>query len=440
MVDLRYRVLPELRLGNPRSEVTGERSHVAVQQLVPRFGEGLGQLLGVVEPALSDLAVDRVLPQRDDGDQHRRGAARPAERIGDRAGTRAVLGGELPRSGRAFGQLPLVAVQVLQVAVAPLGRCRGPDHLQSAGDGVLALSAAVGALPAQPLLFDRGAFGLRTDQISVARAVGLAEAVPADDQCGGLLVVHRHPAERLADVHRGRHRVWFSFGPFGIDVDQTHRGRAVRLREVALAGVALVGAQPFTLFAEEDFLWLPDVFATETEPKGLEPHRFQGYVAGEYQQVCPRELAAVLLLDRPQQPARLVQAGVVRPAVQRGESLHALTAATAAVIDPVGACGVPTHPDEKTAVVAVVGGPPVLRSGHHRYQVHLECVDVELGELFGVVEVLTKRVRFCHLRMQPRHVDLIGPPVLVPQGSVRLWFGRVDYRIFAFAALVGCIG
>src|ERR1700686_3990844 len=57
VVDLRYRVLPELRLGNPRSEVTGERSHVTVQQLVPRFGEGLGQLLRVIQPALGDLAV-----------------------------------------------------------------------------------------------------------------------------------------------------------------------------------------------------------------------------------------------------------------------------------------------------------------------------------------------------------------------------------------------
>ena len=76
-------------------------------------------------------------------------------------------------------------------------------------------------------------------------------------------------------------------GPFGIDVDQTHGGRAVGLREIALTGVALVGAQPFTLFAEEDFLRLPDVVAAEGEPKGLEPHRLQGHVAGKYQQVCP---------------------------------------------------------------------------------------------------------------------------------------------------------
>src|ERR1700689_23947 len=111
VVDLRYRVLPELRLGNPWSEVTGERSHVTGQQLVPRFGEGLGPLLRGIQPALGYLAVDRVPPQRDVGNEHRRGAARPAKRIRDRARARAILCGELPCAGGAFGQLPLVAVQ-----------------------------------------------------------------------------------------------------------------------------------------------------------------------------------------------------------------------------------------------------------------------------------------------------------------------------------------
>ena len=64
----------------------------------------------------------------------------------------------------ALGQLPLVAVQVLQESVAPLGRGRGPDHLQAAGDGVLAHAGAEGALPAQTLLFDGGGLRLGTDR------------------------------------------------------------------------------------------------------------------------------------------------------------------------------------------------------------------------------------------------------------------------------------
>ncbi len=69
------------------------------------------------------------------------------------------------------------------------------------------------------------AFGLGADEVAVACAVGLAEGVAADDQRRRLLVVHRHPAERLADVDRGRQRIRLAFGAFGIDVDQAHRGR-----------------------------------------------------------------------------------------------------------------------------------------------------------------------------------------------------------------------
>ena len=40
---------------------------------------------------------------------------------------------------------------------------------------------------------------------------------------------------------------------------------------------------------------------------------------------------AILLLDRPKQPARLVQADIVRPAVQGAEALLAAPAAAAAI-------------------------------------------------------------------------------------------------------------
>ena len=47
------------------------------------------------------------------------------------------------------------------------------------------------------------AFGFGTDVGRRARAVGLAERVAAGDERHRLLVVHRHAAERLADVARG---------------------------------------------------------------------------------------------------------------------------------------------------------------------------------------------------------------------------------------------
>ena len=167
------------------------------------------------------------------------------------------------------------------------------------------------------------------------------------------------------------------FGPLGVDVDQAHLDGAERVLELAVAGVALV-AEPGGLRAPVDVLvGLPDVVAAAGEAEGLEAHRLQGDVAGQDHQVGPGELLAVLALDRPEQPAGLVEVGVVRPAVERREALLAGAGAAAAVADPVGAGAVPGHADHQRAVVAVVGGPPVLRGGQHLLDVRLHRVEVE---------------------------------------------------------------
>ena len=116
----------------------------------------------------------------------------------------------------------------------------------------------------------------------------------------------------------------------------------------ALARVALVVAEPGLLDAPVHVLIrLPDVLATAAEAEGLEAHRLERDVAGEDHQVGPGDLAAVLLLDRPEQAPRLVEADVVRPAVERREALLAAAAAAAAVADAVGAGAVPRHADER---------------------------------------------------------------------------------------------
>src|SRR5262249_14963877 len=129
--------------------------------------------------------------------------------------------------------------------------------------------------------------------------------------------------------------------------------------QLPVAAVALI-SEPGVLRTPEDLIWLPDVLATETEAERLEPHRFIGTVAGEDQQVGPGDLASVLLLDRPEQPARLVQARVIGPAVQRRKPLRALAATAAAIGDAVGARSMPAHPDEERPVMAVVSWPPWL--------------------------------------------------------------------------------
>ena len=239
-----------------------------------------------------------------------------------------------------------------------------------------------------------------------------------------------------------------AFGAFGIHVDQAHGGGAVALLELPRrrigAGVALVGAHPLVFLAEDDLFGLPEVGTAEGEPERLEARRLQRGVACEHQQVGPRDLVAVLLLDRPQQAAGLVEVGVVGPAVQRSEALHALACAAAAVEDAVGARGVPAQPDHQAGVAAVVGGPPVLRGGDHRDHVGLEGVGVELREFLGVVEVLAEGIALRRVRVQDRHVDLLGPPILVRQRRMRLGLRRIDCRILAIGHNIpsggGCNG
>ncbi len=193
---------------------------------------------------------------------------------------------------------------------------------------------------------------------------------------------------------------------------------AERPLDVPLGDVALV-AEPRVLRAPEDLFGLPDVLAPEAEPERLESHRLVGAVAGEDDQVGPRDLAAVLLLDRPQQPAGLVEADVVGPAVERGEALGALAAAAAAVGDAVCAGGVPRHPDEQRPVVAVVRRPPVLRRRHHREDVLLQGLDVEGLELLCVVVVRAHEIGNGDVLAEERQVEHVRPPVLVRPGPVR---------------------
>ena len=188
--------------------------------------------------------------------------------------------------------------------------------------------------------------------------------------------------------------------------------------QLAVAAVALV-VEPGGLGTPVDVVVrLPDVHAAAAEAEGLEAHRLQGDVAGEDHQVAPRDLLAVLLLDRPQQPAGLVQADVVRPAVERGEALLAGAGATAAVADPVGAREVPRHPDHQRAVVAEVGRPPVLGVRQHRRDVPLDGGEVEGLELLGVVEVLAHGVGHGGVLGQDLQVELVRPPLALASPMV----------------------
>ena len=114
-------VLPQQRLGRDlRAEVAHDRAHVAVGQLEPRPGEGVRELVGVLEEASRDLLVDRVHAEREVGRQHHRGVAlRRVVGVGDGTRPGAVLRLPLVRAGGALGQLPLVAEQGLGRSCCP---------------------------------------------------------------------------------------------------------------------------------------------------------------------------------------------------------------------------------------------------------------------------------------------------------------------------------
>ncbi|CAB4581052.1 unannotated protein [freshwater metagenome] len=432
VVHRRHGVLPDQHLGRHlRPDVAGHRAHVAVRQLEPGAGEGVGELLGVAVEPLGDLAVDRVERERHvRGRHHRRVLLAGHVRIGDELLRLGVLRLPLLRAGGALGELPLEAEQVVEVTVVPRGGVVGPGTLDAAGDRVGALAGAEAAAPADAHRVHRAALGLGAHERGVAGSVRLAEGVTPGDQRHGLLVVHRHPAERLADVASRRQRVGRAVRALGVHVDEAHLHGAERIAELAVAAVARI-AEPGVLSPPEHLLGLVHVLAATTEAERRQTHVLDRDVAGEHHEVGPRERAAVLLLHRPQQATGLVEVGVVGPAVERREPQLAAAGATAAVGDAVRACRVPGHADEQPAVVTPVGGPPVLRRRHHLDDVALHGVEVERRERCGVVEVGAVGSGLRGVLVEHGEIELVGPPVGVRAGPVGGRLGWGDDGVLA---------
>src|SRR5581483_1440672 len=124
---------------------------------------------------------------------------------------------------------------------------------------------------------------------------------------------------------------------------QAHLHCTERILQLAIPAVALV-FQPLAFRAPEDISFrFPGIFTSPAEAESLEAHRFQCDVSGENHEVSPGDLAAIFLLNRPQQPARLVKVDVIRPAVQRCKALLPGAGPAAAVTDAIRARAVPRH-------------------------------------------------------------------------------------------------
>src|SRR5215471_17592000 len=229
----------------------------------------------------------------------------------------------LVSAGRTLGELPFVAEQIFKEVVTPFGWRLGPNDFEAAADGVATLAGAEFALPAEPLLLNHGCFWLRANECGLAGAVGFAKGVPAGNQRDRFFVVHGHAAECFANIPSRGDRIRLAVWPFRIHVDQTHLHGSEWILKITLAAVAFVG-EPLPFRAPEDVLFdFPYVGAPAAKSKCLEAHGLKSDVARENHEVSPGDLAAVFLLDRPEQAACLVEVHIVRPAIERSEALLA---------------------------------------------------------------------------------------------------------------------
>ena len=395
-------------------------------QLVPSLGERGGELLGVIVKPLGDLRVGRVHLQGQVGGEHDGGVELlgiMSIRNGSLRGR--FLGCPLMSARWALGQHPVVAEEIVEVAVGPLSLRGGPGTLKTAGDGVAGVALSKFAQPAKTLSFDALPLRFRADiLIRTGRAMGLPESVAAGDQSDRFLVVHRHAGEGFTDVPGGRERVGLRVRSLRVHVDQTHLHGRQRIGQFPVAAVTLV-RQPFVFRSPVNvLLGFPHIGPTSGESKRLQAHVFERHVPGQHHEVGPGDFLAVLLLDRPKQATSLVQVGIVGPAIERRKALRAIRRPSPAIRDAISPGAVPGHANEQRAVVAIIGGPPLLRSRQESVEILLQRRHVEFLELLGIVETLSQRIALGRILVKNLQVQLVGPPVFVGQSAG----GRMSLR------------
>src|SRR6185436_17038292 len=112
-------------------------------------------------------------------------------------------------------------------------------------------------------------------------------------------------------------------------------------------------------------------------------HSCQRYISRKNHQISPGYFVAIFLFDRPEQPAGLIEAYIIRPTVQRGKTLLPGSRATTAIVHTVSAGDMPCHTNEQATIMAKVCRPPVLRIGHECMQVFFNRFQVEAFESFS---------------------------------------------------------
>src|SRR5256885_1584339 len=105
--------------------------------------------------------------------------------------------------------------------------------------------------------------------------------------------------------------------------------------------------EPGGLAAPVDVLIrFPDILASAVEAESFKSHRFERDISGEDHQVGPRNLATILLFDRPEKAPRFIQTDVIRPTVQWSEALLASATAAATIASAISSGAMPGHANE----------------------------------------------------------------------------------------------
>src|SRR6266481_6648308 len=134
------------------------------------------------------------------------------------------------RTGWALGQFPVVAEEVGEEIVAPLGWRLGPNDFQAAADGVSTKTLTKFILPSEALVLDVGAFWFGADVVGGNRGtVSFAEGVTAGNQRDCFFVVHGHTVEGFANVSGCCYGIGLAIWPFRVHVNQAHLNRAERI-------------------------------------------------------------------------------------------------------------------------------------------------------------------------------------------------------------------
>ena len=249
--------------------------------------------------------------------------------------------------------------------------------------------------------------------------------------------------------------------PLGVHVDQAHLVGAEGVLELPSGPAVPLVLEPLLLDSPVHVgLGSEGVHPSASEPQRLDAlevvahHALDRDVSGEYDEVGPGELRAVLLLDRPQDHvAGLVKIGIVRPRVQGREPDVSGVPAAPTVEDTIGTGGVPSESDHEGRVGPVVSRPGRVRRCDRGVDVSSELSEVDALELRLVCGGLAQRRELRRDRGrggmgnarrsgrrgvlgEMAEVYLIGPPVLVGRGldelllavverALRSW-GRVD--------------